>query len=124
MIYPVSVSIDWLGRHRSYIWNMVPGCMMWIVWTEQNRLFFRIRKNHYVNALFLIGLGVGVSWIVHPIDFLVSLRVAFFPCVHHHELNFLILLISITTLITYQTKKKKKALIGNRTIFLFVNELH
>ena len=26
-----------LGKHNSDIWNLVPGCLMWIVWLERNR---------------------------------------------------------------------------------------
>ena len=26
----------WLGKFNSDIWNMAPGCLMWIVWTERN----------------------------------------------------------------------------------------
>ena len=28
---------QWLGKHNSDIWNLVPGCLMWIVWLERNR---------------------------------------------------------------------------------------
>ena len=24
----------WLGKHNSNIWNLVPGCLMWNIWTE------------------------------------------------------------------------------------------
>ena len=27
---------QWLGNHNSDIWNLVPGCLMWIVWLERN----------------------------------------------------------------------------------------
>uniref|UniRef100_A0A7N2KPA0 Reverse transcriptase zinc-binding domain-containing protein n=1 Tax=Quercus lobata TaxID=97700 RepID=A0A7N2KPA0_QUELO len=30
----------WLGKFNSDIWNMVPGCLKWIVWTERNRRSF------------------------------------------------------------------------------------
>ena len=30
----------WLGKFNSDIWNMVPGCLMWFVWTERNRCSF------------------------------------------------------------------------------------
>ena len=30
----------WLGKFNSDIWNMIPGCLMWIVWTERNRRSF------------------------------------------------------------------------------------
>ena len=28
---------QWLGKHNSNIWNLIPGCLMWIVWLERNR---------------------------------------------------------------------------------------
>ena len=31
---------NWLGKFNSDIWNMVPCCLMWIVWKERNRRFF------------------------------------------------------------------------------------
>ena len=31
---------QWLGKHNSDIWNLVPGCLMGIVWLEQNRRSF------------------------------------------------------------------------------------
>ena len=31
---------QWLGNHNSDIWNLVPGCLMWIVWLEQSRRSF------------------------------------------------------------------------------------
>ena len=30
----------WLEKFNSDIWNIVLGCLMWIVWTERNRLSF------------------------------------------------------------------------------------
>ena len=26
----------WLGKHSSDIWDLVPGCLMWTIWTERN----------------------------------------------------------------------------------------
>ena len=31
---------QWLGKHNSNIWNLIPGCLMWNVWLEQNRHSF------------------------------------------------------------------------------------
>ena len=31
---------QWLRNHNSDIWNLVPGCLIWIVWLEQNRCSF------------------------------------------------------------------------------------
>ena len=30
----------WLGKHNSNIWNIVPGCLMWTIWTECNQCSF------------------------------------------------------------------------------------
>ena len=30
----------WLGKHSSDIWNLVPGCLMWTIWSERNRRAF------------------------------------------------------------------------------------
>ena len=27
----------WLGKHNSNIWNLVPSCLMWTIWTKRNR---------------------------------------------------------------------------------------
>ena len=35
----------WLGKYRSDIWNLVPGCLMWIVQTEWNRCLFEDTEN-------------------------------------------------------------------------------
>ena len=32
-------SYHWLGEHSSDIWDLVPGCLMSTIWTEQNRSF-------------------------------------------------------------------------------------
>ena len=31
---------QWLGKHNSNIWNLILGCLMWIVWLERNRRSF------------------------------------------------------------------------------------
>ena len=31
---------QWLGKHNSNIWNLIPGCLMWIVWLERNHSSF------------------------------------------------------------------------------------
>ena len=36
---------QWLGKHNSNIWNLIPGCLMWIVWLERNcRSFENMEK--------------------------------------------------------------------------------
>ena len=31
---------NWLGKFSLDIWNMVPSCLMWVVWLERNRPSF------------------------------------------------------------------------------------
>ena len=31
---------NWLGKHSSNIWNLVPLCLMWCIWKERNRQTF------------------------------------------------------------------------------------
>ena len=35
---------QWLGKHNSNIWNLIPGCIMWIVWLERNRRSFENKE--------------------------------------------------------------------------------
>ena len=35
---------QWLGKHNSEIWNLVLGCLMWIVWLEQNHRSFEDKE--------------------------------------------------------------------------------
>ena len=36
---------NWLGTYSSNVWNMVPACLMWLVWKEHNaRTFEDIEK--------------------------------------------------------------------------------
>ena len=35
---------QWLGNHNSNIWNLVLGCLMWIVWLERNRRSFEDKE--------------------------------------------------------------------------------
>ena len=32
----LSCQHQWLGKHNSNIWNLIPRCLMWIVWLERN----------------------------------------------------------------------------------------
>ena len=31
---------NWLGKQRSNIWNLVPHCVMWIIWGEHDSHIF------------------------------------------------------------------------------------
>ena len=35
---------QWLGNNTSNIWNLIPGCLMWIAWLERNGRTFEDTK--------------------------------------------------------------------------------
>ena len=41
----------WLGKHSSNIWDLVPGCLMWTIWTERNRRTFEDEEKIVVQLL-------------------------------------------------------------------------
>ena len=41
----------WLGKLSSDIWNLVPGCFMWTIWTEWNRQSFEDEGKTVVQLL-------------------------------------------------------------------------
>ena len=45
---------NWLGKHSSYIWNLVLLCLMWCIWKECNRRAFEDmdRSEDQILALF------------------------------------------------------------------------
>ena len=53
--------LNWLGKHSSYIWNLVPLCLMWCIWKECNRRMFEDldRSEDQMLALFSSSL---IDW--------------------------------------------------------------
>ena len=45
---------NWLGKHSSYIWNLVLLCLMWCIWKERNRRTFEDldRSEDHLLAIF------------------------------------------------------------------------
>ena len=41
----------WLGKHSSDIWDLVPGYLMWTIWTERNRRSFEDEGKTVVQLL-------------------------------------------------------------------------
>ena len=73
----------WLGKHSSDIWNLVLGCLMWTIWTEQNRLSFEDNRKTVVQLLDLCQRTLfdwswcwGFSDCSILMDFLSSIRIA------------------------------------------------
>lgn len=115
----------WLGKFNSYIWNMVPSCLMWIVWTERNRRSFEDTEKSLVQLQALCQKTLfdwfrcwGFSECSTILEFISSLSIVLcllfvlfvaFPCVHHHEhlvLAFFYFLVCFNNILfTYQKKK-------------------
>ena len=58
---------NWLGKHSSSIWNLVPLCLMLCLWRERNRrtwIAWMISYWPLLVALYLIDLGRGDSPLV------------------------------------------------------------
>ena len=73
----------WLGKHNSDIWNLVPGCLMWPIWTEQNWRSFENTGKSVVQLLELCQQTLfdwsrcwGLSDCSTLMDFLLSIRIA------------------------------------------------
>lgn len=58
---------NWLGKHNSDIWNLVPLCLMWYLWQERNRRTFEevdIQYPEFMSislACYLNGLVPGIA---------------------------------------------------------------
>ena len=73
---------NWLRKHSSDIWNLVPGCLLWTIWTEQNRRSFEDEGNTVVQLLELSQRTLfdwsrcwGFSDCSTLMDFLSSIRI-------------------------------------------------
>ena len=61
---------NWVGKHSSQIWNLVPLCILWCIWKERNRRTFEDLNSFGDQMLasfsgtLLIDLGLGNSRLV------------------------------------------------------------
>ena len=91
---------NWFGEHLSTIWNMVQGCLLWLIWQEHNTNIFEdtdrpvdLLKSMLVGTLFQRSGIWGVTQCISISDFLLlsisllELRVIALStkCVHHRE---------------------------------------
>ena len=75
---------NWLGTHSSKVWNMVPTCLMWLVWKERNAQNFEdiersidMVKNLMARTLFEWSRIWGLTQCSSLSDFLLSIWLSF-----------------------------------------------
>ena len=75
---------NWLGTHFSKVWNVVPACLMWLVWKERNARTFEdiersidMVKNLMARTLFEWSSIWGLTHCSSLSDFLLSIRLSF-----------------------------------------------
>ena len=87
----------WLRKHSFDIWNLVPGCLMWIIWTEWNLRSFEDKGKTVVQLLDL-GQRTLFEWF--------SGYLCLF--VHYHELFVFSCYSFINNIFFLLIQKKKK----------------
>ena len=72
----------WLGKHSFDIWNLVPGCLLWTIWTKQNQRSFEDERKTVVQLLKCCQRSIfdwsrcwGFSDCSTTVDFLSSIRI-------------------------------------------------
>ena len=77
----------WLGKFSLDIWNMVPGCLMLVVWMERNRRSFEAKEKSLVqlqalcqSTLFDWARCQGSSNCSSTLEFLTSLSICPLSC--------------------------------------------
>ena len=75
---------NWFGKHLSTIWNMVPACLMWLVWTKRNTRIFEdnertldLLKALLFGTLFQWACIWGFTNCISISEFLHSIRLSF-----------------------------------------------
>ena len=83
IVSPLFAWRNWLGTYSSNVWNMVPACLMWLVWKERNvRTFEDIErpidmlKNLLARTLFEWSRIWGLTHCSSLSDFLISIRLS------------------------------------------------
>lgn len=105
----------WLGKHFSNVWNMVPACLMWLIWWEHDTRTFEDTERH-VDLLKYMLVGTLFQWsriwdlqCIFIYDFLLSVCISSrVTCICFKHRVFIIMNTMYfscnKTLITYQKK--------------------
>ncbi len=52
---------NWFGKKSSSVWNLIPSCLMWTIWSERNSCTFENRETA-LDKLLEIFFGVLYDW--------------------------------------------------------------
>ena len=109
---------NWFGRHRSTIWNMVPACLMWLVWQKRNTHTFEEKertldhlKSLLFGTLFLWAHIWGCMNCISLFDFLASSSFSswlFCICFLFRVFTIVSMMFNIFNIKSYYLSKKKK----------------
>jgi len=50
-----------LGKRASNIWNLVPSCVMWIIWRERNNRIFEDQE-HSMDQIIALFTETLIDW--------------------------------------------------------------
>ena len=71
---------NWLGNYSSIVWNMLPVCLIWLVWKECNAQTFEdierpieLLKTSLARTLFEWSRIWGIMHCIFLFDFLISI---------------------------------------------------
>ena len=128
---------QWIGNHTSNVWNLIPSCLMLIVWLECKYYSFEDTKK-MLEELFVLCQHSPFDWsrcwdfinFFSLPEFMHSLRIIsgflssyccccccfffflFFPIVHHHDQLVFFLLFSLIIFLLITCKKKNETCMG------------
>ena len=121
---------NWLGKHFSNVWNLVPHCVMWIIWRKRNNPIFvdSVLSRNKLLALFVTtlfdwshawGFTSTKSFRCFQIHFLLVHKLFCFPLLLVHISLFYFIFISLMEQFLFNTKfsylsKKKCGLCSNQ----------
>ena len=124
---------QWIGNHTSNVWNLIPSCLMLIVWLEWKYYSFEDTEK-MLEELFVLCQHSLFDWshcwdfinCSSLLEFMHSLRIIsgflssycccccccffffFFPIVHHHNQLVFFLLFSLIIFLLITCKKKMR----------------
>ena len=73
---------NWLGKHHSKIWNLIPACLFWTIWRERNNCTFESVEHtvlhlyeFFSNMLYDWAMALGYTSSSSVLSFLDSLHI-------------------------------------------------